>query len=204
MATTLSQRWKLAREAAGLGSNELDRAIGQGSGYTSPLEAGTKASPNLEIVARAATAMKVSPAWLAFGEGPMRSTETTGLDFPAGTLLLKLRKQPGLESWIEEHPASATVHELVRGIMAIESGRAAAYARSEDQRPHAGWGAFFKDLRAGKIDVVNVAHHASAADARAREVAELGGSPPKTIEIPSGKSRPAPRRAPAARPKSKR
>lgn len=187
MTTTLAQRWRAAREAAGLRFNELDRAIKQTSGYSSPIEAGTKKNPQLGTVALAASVLNVSPLWLAFGQGPMTPTESASLDFPAATLLLKLHHYAGLEKWVEDHPGDVTVLDLVRGVQAMESGRAAAYARSEDQEPHAGWGAFFADLRAGKFDPAPAGTRPSGGiDAvRAAELAELGSDRAGPIRLPS-------------------
>jgi transcriptional regulator with XRE-family HTH domain len=66
----LGQRWKEAREAAGFGMNELDRLIGQRSGYTSRVEADGKPEITMYVVDRAARVLGVRLDWLATGDGP--------------------------------------------------------------------------------------------------------------------------------------
>lgn len=67
--TTLGQRWRIAREALNLGMNELDRKLGQGSGYTSRVEKDEKPEIAMYIVDRAAKELSVSLDWLVRGEG---------------------------------------------------------------------------------------------------------------------------------------
>lgn len=92
-AEKMGERLKLAREQRGLGCNEVDRAIGQGSGYTSPLERGEKARPAVDVLLQIAKVLDVRPAWLFFDDGPMR-------DEPKLKRLEEARDT--LEDWIEE------------------------------------------------------------------------------------------------------
>jgi transcriptional regulator with XRE-family HTH domain len=83
--TTVGQRVKAAREAAGLGLNELDARIDSKSGYTSRIESGDRLSPRLEKLRLIAEATGVDPGWLITGEGSMKAgsgaqTPTRSLD----------------------------------------------------------------------------------------------------------------------------
>lgn len=46
VVTTMGERVRARMETLGIGFNELDRAIGQGSGYTTRLVAGKKKRPD--------------------------------------------------------------------------------------------------------------------------------------------------------------
>lgn len=74
-ARELGRRVQEAREEAGMGVNDLDRAIGaaEGSGYTSRLESGDKVRPSAIFMARIASALKVRIEWLLRGEEPKRA-----------------------------------------------------------------------------------------------------------------------------------
>lgn len=56
-------------EALGVGFNELDRTIGQGSGYTTRLVAGKKKRPDPAILEKIAQALGVTIGWIVSGEG---------------------------------------------------------------------------------------------------------------------------------------
>ncbi len=64
---TLGDRVRLLLEQRGLGFNELDRKIGQGSGYTTRLVHGKKKRPDPAILQRIATELGVSLEWLLGG-----------------------------------------------------------------------------------------------------------------------------------------
>lgn len=142
---TLADRWKEAREAAGLRMNELDRLIGQRSGYTTRLEKGEKLEPAVGIVAAAAREMRVSLAWLVDGEGPMvRSADSP--DLPASGFLGKVRRLPGLEVWIESQQ-KLTLSQLVKGMAVYDAVK--PRSRSDGQ-PLTGWDKFFEDALTGR------------------------------------------------------
>ncbi len=144
---TFAERWRVAREEAGMGSNELDRAIGMTTGYTSRVERGAKTEPTIGPVAAAARAMNVSLEWLADGDGPM--VRQIGVpDLPVVSFLMKMRRLPGLEQWLEENPGKLTVAQLQRGMRVYDEVKPASRA---DGAPLGGWGSFFADALAGRL-----------------------------------------------------
>jgi len=145
MATTLAERWKIARERAGLGYNELDRLIGQTSGYSSPLERGTKPTPSVKVMADAAKVLNVSLDWLATGEGPM---DRTAPDPPISQFLMELRRLPGLEAWLSKNAGSFTVSQVAKVIAIYEVSPPSSHERGE---PHGGWGSYFDDALSGRL-----------------------------------------------------
>jgi len=71
---TFPHRLALARRVADMGSTELDDAAGVAIGRTSRAESGERIDGlPLDTVIKFARALRVSPAWLAFGEGAMRA-----------------------------------------------------------------------------------------------------------------------------------
>ena len=74
--STLGERWREAREDAGLGVNELDRLLGQTSGVTSRVEADAKPQVTMVMVDRAARVLRVRLDWLVRGEGPKRAPDS--------------------------------------------------------------------------------------------------------------------------------
>lgn len=69
VVTTMGERVRARMETLGIGFNELDRAIGQGSGYTTRLVAGKKKRPDPVILAKIAKELGVTTDWLSTGEG---------------------------------------------------------------------------------------------------------------------------------------
>lgn len=69
-------------------------------------------------------------------------------DVPVGTFLMKLRRLPGLERWIEANPSALTVAQLARGMAIYDDVQPAS--RSDGQ-PLNGWGAFFDDALSGRL-----------------------------------------------------
>lgn len=74
---TLGERLTHAMALRGLKKNELDRKIGQGSGYTTRLARNLKKRPDPDILRRVADELKVSFEWLVFGRGEMTDTTPT-------------------------------------------------------------------------------------------------------------------------------
>lgn len=121
MASTLADRWKVAREAKRLSGNELDRRIGQQSGYTSRVERGEKPQITAMVAAKAAQELGVSLDWLVSGIGqtpqvversfryeslrevlerfPLRWSEEAVA--AVRTSMLRADSDPGHEAWIE-------------------------------------------------------------------------------------------------------
>jgi len=69
-------RLKEARSLREVTVRELGRASGVVEGTVRAMERGTM--PQVDTVERAATSLGVSPAWLAFGEGPRALTRRRG------------------------------------------------------------------------------------------------------------------------------
>lgn len=67
---SLASRVKEARQLRGIGMNELDRLVGQSSGYTTRLESGSKKMPSAEVMNRLASALRVHLSWLLTGQEP--------------------------------------------------------------------------------------------------------------------------------------
>jgi phage repressor protein C with HTH and peptisase S24 domain len=103
---TLAERFALAREESGLGSNELDRRIGVGQ-FTTKIESGDKRNPRAETLAKAAVELKVRAEWLAAGIGPMRDEAALGARseprYPNCERAIDMARAGGLE--IEDHDA---------------------------------------------------------------------------------------------------
>jgi transcriptional regulator with XRE-family HTH domain len=177
---TLAERWKEAREDAGLGVNALDRAIGQSSGYTSRIEKGEKLEPAVGIVANAARVLGVRLAWLVDEEGPkLRSAE--GEDPHVGTFVMKLRRLPGLEEWVEANPTKLTISQLAKGMSIYDEVKPAS--RSDGQ-PLNGWGGFFEDALSGRL---TRALPASQSEAEALELGQMSASGRKRVRSASKK-----------------
>lgn len=66
---TIGERVRGLLEQKGTGFNELDRAIGQGSGYTTRLVAGKKKRPDPAILHKIAEVLGVGYEWLVTGKG---------------------------------------------------------------------------------------------------------------------------------------
>ena len=67
----LAARAREARTARGLSLREADRRAGRADGTLREFEAGTM--PGLDTLEAVAKALSVTPAWLAFGIGPMEA-----------------------------------------------------------------------------------------------------------------------------------
>lgn len=149
MAETIRDRWKKARERAGLGFNELDRLIGQGSGYSSPLESGGKKLTTAEIMGKAAKALNVNVEWLITGEGPM---DRAAPDPTIGQFLIDMRRLPELEAWIAKKSGDYTVSQVAKVMKVYEASSPSA--RGSDGVPHGGWDAYFSAALSGKLSKV--------------------------------------------------
>lgn len=95
-----------------------------------------------------------------------RFEQLKAADLPVGSFLMKLRRLPGLERWIEENPSALTVSQLARGMSIYDDVRPAS--RSDGQ-PMNGWGAFFEDALSGRLSAT-----AGAGDQEAAEALERG------------------------------
>jgi len=93
---------------------------------------------------------------------PAVARDLASTQLPAGTFLLKLRRLPGLEEWVEAHPAKLTVEDLARGMQLYEEVRPRS---REDGVPFGGWDAFFDDARAGRLSGPAKAGDQAAAEA---------------------------------------
>lgn len=67
----LAERAKSTREAAGLSMWDVGRALASSASTVQAIERG--GMPALDTLEALAKALQVSPAWLAFGEGPMET-----------------------------------------------------------------------------------------------------------------------------------
>jgi transcriptional regulator with XRE-family HTH domain len=141
-AKALGDRIRTAREKAGLGMNELDRAIGQGSGYTSPLEKGEKASPDYRIIADIAKILTVRLEWILTGTGRVYDRE-------AGYENLKslIRKDPRAFTYVDvvearamnfgakDEPSEEKWRELIKENRAHRAGKNVAFRTQGDDDP---------------------------------------------------------------------
>lgn len=76
----LAARAKQARSALGLTVRDVDRRAGDADGTLRAVEAGTM--PTLDTLEKLATALGVSPSWLAFGVGPMEPKKRGSVPAP--------------------------------------------------------------------------------------------------------------------------
>ncbi len=95
-------------------------------------------------------------------QGVDDALEKHAVYMPARSFLLKLRRLPGLERWVEDHPKSITVWELARGIAAYESSPPRS---DQDGVPFGGWAAFFDDVNANRLSGPKKSGDQSAAEA---------------------------------------
>lgn len=180
-SATIGARVREARLLRDLGSNELGRLAGMGGGEVSQIENGVRPRPGVFAIARLADALRVHLEWLVFGRGPrdldapLQEVKDRAPDPPVGTFLLRLGRTPGLQRWIEDHPESVTVSELLRGMAAYE---ATPPRTRSDGQPAAGWGAFFHDVLAGNL---GLGDRRSVGDPAAAEMAQLGRRPRRNI-----------------------
>jgi hypothetical protein len=72
---TLGERLLYAIQLRDIGFNELDRAIGQGSGYTSRLVRDLKERPDVFLINKIARELHVDFEWLVSGRGPVPVAE---------------------------------------------------------------------------------------------------------------------------------
>lgn len=79
----LSARAREARAALGLSVREVGRRGGTAEGLARSVENGTM--PSLDMLELLAKALQVSPAWLAFGEGPRELPARRGKPAPAAS-----------------------------------------------------------------------------------------------------------------------
>jgi hypothetical protein len=167
---TLADRVREAREEKGVSAAALDRAIGQAKpgrsgGYVSRIETGEKKNPERRILEKIAAELGVRYMWLAFESGLKRGPDTPAIPDPhVGTFLLKLDRFGGLRQWVEDHPTTLRVSELLRGMTAYE---VTPPKTRSDGMPHDGWSAFFEDVLTGRIA------HVTSTSGDAEAVAEL-------------------------------
>lgn len=69
------------------------------------------------------------------------------IDPPVGTFLMRLRRMPGLERWLEDHPTTFTISQIAIAMATYDESPPRG---REDGQPLAGWEAFIRDaLRIG-------------------------------------------------------
>jgi len=163
--TTLARR--LGREQPSL-SNFLNRKGGA---------AFQTAQAFADLVGRDVSEI-IGPAELQEGEDLALASSTpivSGIngraDPPVGTFLMKLRRLPGLEQWIEEHPTALKVSELAVGMAIYDTVKPAS---QEDGQPINGWDAFFDDALSGRLT------RTLKGDVKAAEALERGQLPRST------------------------
>lgn len=64
------------------------------------------------------------------------------VDPPVGPFLLRLRRMPGLERWIEDHPTTFTISQIATAMFAYDESKPRG---REDGQPLAGWEAYIRD-----------------------------------------------------------
>lgn len=77
MTQTLSDRLRIAREAAGLTARKLSKLAGLAEGHVAMIERGTVEDGSVQTIGKIARALGVSLDWLVFGkgEGPRPTAE---------------------------------------------------------------------------------------------------------------------------------
>lgn len=150
------KRLREARERSPMGNTALDIKAEVGIGTSSRFERGERLGISLLVVAKMAHTLGINMDWLLYGIGDMRAAHgpPPPPDLPVSGLLLKMRKMPGLEKWIEDTGGVLKGREplrlstLARGVHAWDERRLNSRTR-EDQAPLGGWGTFFADVEAG-------------------------------------------------------
>lgn len=154
--TKLHERWKEAREAAGLGVNELGRIARLSQGVASRAESGEQ-EPGLDIIVRAAEAMGVTAGWLAFGEEPRARGSKDAmklLALSANSFVSRLLRLPKLVGEVERRPQKAwKVGHLVGLVHDLVDEPTLATA---DGDPTRGTWADLLDEKAGRVPPGNV------------------------------------------------
>lgn len=176
----LGARVKELREAAGLKMNELDRMIGQGSGYTTRLESGEKKNPQLHVLDAYARELKVNIRWLVTGKGSRVPNTNLVPSPPAGVFIDAVDRLPGLRDWLTEYPLEMTIIELAKAMEIYETVKPTS--RSDGQ-PMGGWTTFFSDALSGRL---TRPHAGSQAEAEDLEMSQMSASARKRV-------RPAPK-----------
>ncbi|WP_394825010.1 helix-turn-helix domain-containing protein [Pendulispora albinea] len=138
---SIGGRVKEALERAGIGYNQLDRAIGQSSGYTTRLVSGEKKRPDPTILARIANELGVSITWLIDGSGspdsaqdaiPVRhypNLEKLLVERPSFYTKAAIAFARSLPFHIEEDPLPEVWHEILLGAMLEERNAMRSYGQ---------------------------------------------------------------------------
>ncbi len=143
----------------GIGVNELDRAVGQKSGYTTRLVRGKKPVPDTDIIRRMAEYLHVSFFWLAFGQGPRdaaappdTSTEQQLLEASlSGSVPIEVVRQ--VDPW--QRAVDFADHEI--------SSAAIALARKRVEGRELSWRACFAEMLKAQKEVTQKAERAARA-----------------------------------------
>lgn len=122
---------------------------------------------------------------LATGEvdaSPVKVARPSGTDNPTiGLFMMKLRRLPGLEQWIEENPTRLTVGELWKGMTIYDTVKPRS---REDGEPLNGWGSFFDDALSGRL--TGPAKKGDQAAAEALEYAQMSPGTRRLLGSPDG------------------
>lgn len=128
---------------------ELARKIGIDQSRVSAIRNTGKTSMQTLIRAAVLAGRTLQDFGRAVGvELPSAASESPMADPPIGTFLMKLRRLPGLEQWVESHPEQFTISQLAKGMALYDDVRPAS--RSDGQ-PFNGWGAFLDDAVSGRL-----------------------------------------------------
>lgn len=77
-----------------------------------------------------------------------RPDASASADPPVSTFLMRLDRLPGLRRWIEDTSSRLTISQVAAGIEAYDANPPRS---GDDGVPLYGWGAFFRDVAAGKF-----------------------------------------------------
>lgn len=147
----------LMRELVKKMGNQTDvgRLVGMGQPAISGFLSGRQGT-SYSVAIRVCRLSEVDPREVLGEEVPWKDAleEEPGFtvkertDMSVATFLLKLDRLPGLREWIESHPATLTVTQLMEGMQHYEFTKPAS---TNDGVPVGGWGAFFQDALSGRL-----------------------------------------------------
>lgn len=193
---TVASRVKRIVDETGRSARQLSLAIGSSKSWIQTVIDGLSQNPEAERLRKLAEETGYSFDWLATGRGEPKASTASGADVatprqpegdPAafdpkiGTFLMRLRRLPGFEAWVEEHSSDYSVSQIAR-VMAIYQG-APPSSRSDGQ-PVGGWDAYVSAALAGKL---SMARPGAFAEVEAAELAQMSAEARKRLRPASKK-----------------
>jgi len=149
---------------------EIGRLVGVDQSRVSAIRSTGKTS--LHVLLAAATLANRPPEEISRILGtplpnPIPTSAPAHTDPPVGTFLMRLRRLPGLEAWVEENPQKLTISQLAHGMAIYEDVKPRS---RDDGQPLNGWGSYFDDALSGRLTRELAG---AVSDAEALELAQM-------------------------------